>query len=105
MIIVAMRRTIARRAKAIAIAPLTSSVVVIISMSPVIMLVVLPFFSLPPIFAVFLFSLLLLSLSSFLLLTIFLLSVFLLLLLSLSLLLPLRVPRVSRVRLLLAWPG
>ena len=76
LIIVAIRRAIAIP---LSIAPLTSSVVLVISMSPVIMLIVLPFFSFPPIFEVFLFSL-----PSLLLLAFFLLSVFLLLL-SLSL--------------------
>ena len=104
----AMRRAIARRAKAIAIplaiTPLTPSVVVVIFVSPLMVFIVLPFFS--PILTVVLFSFLVLSVSS-----LFFLSVFLLLLLSISLpllaislLLP-RVPRILGVHLSHVWLG
>ena len=73
--------------RAIAITPLTPSVVVIIFVSPLMVFIVLPSFS--PIFTVVLLSFLVLSVSS-----LFFLSVFLLLLLSISLLaLSLLLPR------------
>lgn len=69
IIAVVMRRVIAWQTKAIA--PLIPSVVVVIFMSSVVVLAMLPFFSLSPIFTVFLFSFFLLSLPLLLLLSFF----------------------------------